>query len=122
MSVETQIELQGASEFAEAMNRFDTQMQRQVQQRLSEWAETVKTQAIRQAPIRTGYLRSTIYARTSQWQTEVGAEAAYAASVEFGTHYTQAKPFIQPALQQRLPDLERVLLEALDSAKTEANL
>ncbi len=122
MSVEVQIDLQGAEEIAQAMNRLDTQMQSQVQTRLAEWAETVRAEATRLAPVRTGYLRSTIFARTQQWQAEVGAEAAYAAAVEFGTRHAQAKPFLQPALQQHLPELERVFLEALDSAKTEASL
>jgi HK97 gp10 family phage protein len=122
MSIEVNIDLNGAEQFAQAINQFDAEMQNQVHTKLAEWAETVKTEATRQAPVRTGYLRSTIYARTIQWQTEVGADAAYAASVEFGTSCKQAKPFIQPALQQHLPNLERVLLEALDSAKTEAEL
>ncbi len=122
MSVEVQIDLAGAEEFAQALSRFDSGMQRQVQQRLSEWAENAKTQAANLAPSRTGYLRSTIYTRTQQWQSEVGAEAAYAAAVEFGTRYAQAKPFIQPALEQLLPQLEPTLLDALDTAKTEANL
>ncbi len=122
MSVEVQIDLAGAEEFAQALNRFDSGMQRQIQQRLGEWAENAKTQATQLAPERTGYLRSTIYTKTRQWQAEVGAEAAYAAAVEFGTRYAQAKPFIQPALEQGLPQLEPALLGALDSAKMEADL
>lgn len=122
MSVEVQIGFAGAEEFAGALNRFDSGVQRLVQQRLGEWAETVKTQAANLAPVRTGYLRSTIYTKTKQWQSEVGAEAAYASAVEFGTRHRQAKPFLQPALEQSLPSLERFLLDALDSAKTEANL
>lgn len=122
MSVEVQIDLQGAEEFAQAMNRLDTEMQSQVQARMAEWAETVRAEAAILAPVRTGYLRSTIYTRTQQWQAQVGAEAAYAAAVEFGTSHAQAKPFLQPALQQHLPELERVFSEAFDSAKTEANL
>ncbi len=122
MSVEVQINLVGAEEFARAMSHFDAEMQAKVQTRLAEWAETVKTEAIRLAPVRTGYLRSTIYARTQERQTIVSVEASYAAAVEFGTRYSQAKPFLQPALQEHLPELERFMLEAVDSAKTEAGL
>jgi HK97 gp10 family phage protein len=122
MSVDVEIDLAGAEEFSQAMSHFDSEMQTQVQTSMAEWAETVKTEATRLVPVRTGYLRSTIFARTQQWQAEVGAEAGYAAAIEFGTHYAQAKPFIQPALQAHLPELERILLDAVDSAKTEAGL
>jgi HK97 gp10 family phage protein len=120
MSVEINLDLAGAEEFAEAIKRFDMEMQRQVQEQLATWAENVKTDATRTVPVRTGYLRGTIYARVQEWNTEVGAEAAYAASVEFGTRHARAQPFISPAVQARLPELERVLLTALDSAKMEA--
>jgi HK97 gp10 family phage protein len=104
------------------LNRFDAAMKNRVQQQLSGWAETVKADAERLVPVRTGYLQSTIYAKSLEWQIEVGAEAAYAAAVEFGTRYSRAKPYLDPAVQAYLPSLERVLLEALDSAKVEAQL
>ena len=122
MSVEINLDLAGTEEFTQAIKRFDSEMQRQVHEQLATWAENVKTDATRTVPVRTGYLRSTIYARVQEWNMEVGAEAAYAASVEFGTRHAMAQPFISPAVQARLPELERVLLTALDSAKVEAGL
>jgi HK97 gp10 family phage protein len=122
MSVEITLDLAGAEEFKQAIARFDAEMQRQVHEQLAKWAETVKTEAARLVPVRTGYLRSTIFARIQEWNTEVGAEAAYAANVEFGTRYAMAQPFLNPAVQARLPELERVLVEALNLAKVEAGL
>jgi len=122
MSVEINCDLTGAEEFKQAIKRFDAEMQRQVHEQLAKWAETVKTEATRLVRVRTGYLRSTIYARIQEWCTEVGSEAAYAANVEFGTRSAQAKPFLNPAVQAHLPELERVLLEALDLAKMEAGV
>jgi len=122
MSVEVNCDLAGAEEFKQAINHFDEEMQRQLHDQLALWAESVRTEAARLAPARTGNLRSNIYARTQDWQTEIGAEVAYAANVEFGTRYAQAKPFLHPAVQARLPELERLFLEALDLAKTEAGL
>jgi len=122
MSVEITLDLAGAAEFKQAIARFDAEMQRQVHEQLAKWAETVKTEATRLVPVRTGYLRSTIYARIQEWNTEVGAEAAYAANVEFGSRYAMAKPFLNPAVQAHLPELERVLVEALNLAKVEAGL
>ena len=122
MSVSINVDLLGAEEFAQALNRFDVAMKNRVQQQLMGWAETVKADAERLVPVRTGYLQSTIYAKSIEWQIEVGAEAAYAAAVEFGTRYSRAKPYLNPSVQAYLPSLERVLLEALDSAKMEAQL
>ena len=122
MSVEITLDLAGAEEFKQAVARFDAEMQRQVREQLAKWAETVKTEAKRLVPVRTDYLRSTIFARIQEWNAEVGAEAAYAANVEFGTRYAMAQPFLNPAVQARLPGLERVLLTALDLAKMEAGL
>jgi HK97 gp10 family phage protein len=122
MSVEITLDLAGAEEFKQAIARFDAEMQRQVHEQLAKWAETVKTEATRTVPVRTGYLRSTIFARIQEWNTEVGAEAAYAANVEFGTRYAMAQPFLNPAVQAHLPELERVLVEALNLSKVEAGL
>jgi len=122
MNVEIQIGLQGADEFANAMEHFDKGLLGHVQTQLTQWAEKVETEATRLAPKKTGYLRSTIYTRTQQGQVKVGAEATYAAAIEFGTLNTRARPFLQPALQNHLPELEHVLLEAVDSARTEARL
>jgi HK97 gp10 family phage protein len=122
MSVEVNVDVAGAAEFQQAVARFDAEMQRHVHEQLVEWADGVKTEAKRLVPVRTGYLRSTIFARVQEWTVEVCAEAAYAANIEFGTRYAAAQPFLQPAVQARLPELERVVVEALDLAKVEAGL
>ena len=122
MSVSINLDLEGAEEFSQALNRFDEAMQNRIQQALADWAQNVQAEAERLVPVRTGYLQSTIYAKSQQWQIEVGAEAAYAAAVEFGTRNSQAKPYLQPAIDANLPNLEAVFLEALDSAKTEAQV
>lgn len=51
------------------------------------------------APIRTGFLRSTIQAQKlgrSHWLVTVGAE--YGIYVEYGTRFSRAQPFFFPAL------------------------
>lgn len=120
MSVEMEIEVEGAEELNQALSHLDVELQNQLHERLAEWAETVRAEALRLAPARTGYLRGTIFARTRDWAAEVGAEAVYAASVEFGTNRTQAKPFLNPAVEAHLPELEYVFAEALETAVAEA--
>ena len=86
------------------------------------WAADVKAEAQRIVPVRTGYLRSTIYAKVQEWVVEVGADAAYALFVELGTKYMQAHPYLYPAIQEYLPQLESVVIAAIEQAKVEAGL
>jgi HK97 gp10 family phage protein len=109
-------------EFKRAMQRFDSGMQREVHSFLASWAADVKAQAVKNAPMVTGYLRSTIYAKIKEWVVDIGADAAYALFIELGTKYMQAQPYLYPAIQQYLPELETVIVSAIEQAKAEAGL
>lgn len=122
MAVEVTCDVEGIEEFQAAMQRFDSGMQRQVYRYLQSWASDVKAAAMRNAPVRTGHLRSSIYAKIKDWIAEIGAEATYALFVELGTRRMRAQPYLYPAIQEYLPQLERIILEALDAAKAEAGL
>jgi HK97 gp10 family phage protein len=104
------------------MQRFDSGMQREVHSFLVSWAADVKASAQRKAPVRTGYLRSTIYAKIKEWVAEIGADATYSYFVEFGTRYMQAQPYLYPAIQEHLPELELNIVGAIEQAKAEAGL
>jgi HK97 gp10 family phage protein len=95
MSVSVNINV--SSEVSAAIARFDEVMKKQIQMQLSEWVEGVKTDAEQLVPVRTGYLQSSIYAKSGDWQVEVGAQAVYAAAVEFGSHNAKAQPYLRPA-------------------------
>ena len=104
------------------MQRLDSGMQRQVHRQLASWAADVKAQARKLVPVRTGHLQSTIYSKISEWVAEIGADATYALFVELGTKYMQAQSYLYPAIQEHLPRLEQIILEAIDAAKGEAGL
>jgi HK97 gp10 family phage protein len=120
MAVEITCDVEGVEEFQAAMDRLDSGMQKWVHRQLASWAADVKALAKQLVPVRTGYLRSTIYARVSEWVAVVGADAPYALYVEFGTRYMQARPYLYPAIEEHLPRLEEVVAEAIDYAKMEA--
>jgi HK97 gp10 family phage protein len=122
MAVEVTFDIQGVDEFVEAMRRLDKAMQEQVRNWLYDWAQRVASEAKRKVPVRTGYLQSTIYAMAKNWVVEVGAEAAYAYCVEFGTRYMRAQPYLYPAVQEFLPELETNIIGAIEQAKAEAGL
>ncbi len=104
------------------MTKLDRAVQNQVYRYLASWAADVKAEATRTVPVRTGYLRSTIYATVKDWIVNVGADAAYSLFVEFGTRYMQAHPFIYPAVEKYLPELESLIIAAIEQAKMEAGL
>ena len=104
------------------MLQFDSGMQRQVHRFLVSWAADVKALARKLVPVKTGHLQSTIYAEVKDWVVDVGADATYAYFVEQGTKYMRAQPYLYPAIQAYLPELETVILEAIDAAKAEAGL
>jgi HK97 gp10 family phage protein len=104
------------------MQQFDSGMQRQVHRQLASWAADVKALARKLVPVRTGYLQSTIYAKISKWVGEIGADATYALFVELGTKYMQAQPYLYPAIQEYLPQLESIIVSAIEQAKAEAGL
>jgi HK97 gp10 family phage protein len=120
MAVEITCYIEGIEEFKQAMQQFDSGMQRHVHRLLVSWAADVKALAKQLAPVRTGHLRSSIYAKISEWVAEIGAEATYALFVELGTRYMQAQPYLYPAIQEYLPQLDAIICEAIDVAKAEA--
>ena len=120
MAVEISCDMEGIEEFKQAMQQFDSGMQKHVHRQLASWAADVKALAKQLAPVRTGYLRSSIYAKIEEWVAEIGAEATYALFVELGTRYMQARPYLYPAIQEYLPQLEKIICEAIDAAKAEA--
>ncbi|MEM3697361.1 MAG: HK97 gp10 family phage protein [Candidatus Bathyarchaeia archaeon] len=122
MAVEITCDVEGIEEFRQAMQRLDRGMQRHVHRLLASWAADVKALAKQLVPVRTGHLRSSIYAKIQEWVAEVGAEATYALFVELGTRYMQAQPYLYPAIQEHLPQLEAVICDALEAAKAEAGL
>ncbi len=122
MAIEISCNIEGVEEFKAAMERFDSGLQRHVRRQLESWAADVEALAKQLVPVRTGYLRSTIYARIVEWVAEIGAEATYALFVEFGTRSMRARPYLFPAVQEHLPRLEQIICEAIDAAKVEAGL
>ena len=122
MAVQINIDITGAEEFKAAMERFDSGMQRQVHEQLSNWAADVKESAMQRVPVKTGRLQRSIYSKIGEWVAEVGAEAAYAMFVELGTRHMRARPFLYPAVQEELPRLEAIICEAIETAKREAGL
>ena len=122
MALEIECDVKGITEFQTAMRNFDSAMQKHVHSKLVSWAADVKALAKKIVRVRTGHLRSRIYAEVKEWVVRIGADATYALFVEFGTRYMRARPYLYPAIQEYLPVLEEIICEGIDDAKAEAGL
>lgn len=121
MSVEMEVRFEDQGEFQLKMESVDASMRGRVQERLQELADSIKEKAQRMAPVRTGYLRSTIFTETSEWMVRVGASAPYAAYVEFGTRFVQGRRFFSQAVEMHRPQLVSIVSQAVDESIAEAS-
>jgi len=121
MSVEMEIQYEGQNEFQLKMERIDASMKARVQQRLEELAESIKETAQRIAPVRTGYLRSTIFTEAAEWTVTAGASAPYAAYVEFGTRFMHGRRFLSQAVEMHHPQLVNIVGQAVNESIVEAS-
>lgn len=71
----------------------------------------VQRQAQAACPVRTGNLRSSISTTTGWMWAEVGPTASYGAYVELGTSRMRPQPYMQPAADQVLPQLDQALAQ-----------
>lgn len=121
MSVETEIKCRGMGEFQRKVQRLDSAMKTKVHDRLTNLAGSMKETAQQIVPVRTGYLRSTIFSEAQEWTVRVGARAHYAVFVEFGTRFMKGFRFISQAIETHLPQLTRIINNAIDESITEAS-
>jgi HK97 gp10 family phage protein len=115
------MELEGMDQINRKLQQLDASLKSQVQQSLADLASSIENTAKQLAPIKTGYLRSTISTQTSDWLIKVYAAAPYATFLEFGTRRIRAIKFLSTALETHLPQLNSILDRAVDAAVAEAS-
>jgi len=121
MSVEMGVQFEGHGEFRSKMERIDDSIKTRVQQRLQQLADSIRETAQRLAPVRTGYLRSTIFAVTAEWMVKVGASAPYAAFLEFGTRFMRGRRFLSLAVETHSPQLVGMVGQAINESIVESS-
>lgn len=120
MSVEIRIRYEGMEGLQQTFQRLDSAMKRNVQKRLAKLARIIKRTAQQLAPVKTGYLRSTIFAEAETWTVKVGATASYAVFVELGTRFMRARRFLTRAVEMHGLQLPSLLGDAVQEAIMEA--
>lgn len=74
-------------------------------------ARAIESDAKVLAPVRTGFLKSSISSDVRGLHTEIGPTADYGHYVEHGTSEMAPQPYMRPALERRIPDLRRDVLD-----------
>ncbi len=92
------ISYKGTEDMQAVIAALPTAIQEGIKKSTKQAAVITKDEAIRECPVRTGYLRSTIfYSVGGPMEYSVGAKAPYGYYVEYGTSRMRAQPFLRPA-------------------------
>lgn len=83
------------------------------------FVETFLEMALDLVPVDTGYLQSTIAARTNGYSCYAEATAEYAQYVEYGTYKMPAQPYFEPAFEAAMEIFHQLALEAKQNAEIE---
>lgn len=84
-----------------------------LQEAVADCALKTERGAKKNCPVDTGMLRASITSDIGVLEAEVGTNVEYAAYVEYGTSKQGAKPFLRPALDSSLKQLEKDIAKAL---------
>jgi hypothetical protein len=103
------------------MDSLDTNLQLAVQADLQNFGDLIAGDAEQEAPVLTGFLRSTIYAKVKGWVLYIGAWAPYAKFQEYGTRYIRGLHFISNAIQKRWPQISDYMQRAINEAARRAS-
>ena len=111
-----QFEIRGMKKLRQVLDGAPEEILKVAQKTMHDVANQIKNDAQRLCPVKTGYLRSTIYYRTTApLRISFGATAPYAYFVEYGTSRMFQRPFLRIALQNNqgefVPTFNKLILE-----------
>jgi len=110
------IDVENIDDFGRYMDKADTNIQLAVRAELQTFGDRIKSDAEKDAPVLTGFLRSTIYARVKEWVLYVGAWADYAKFQEYGTRYIRGLHFVSNAIQTHWSQIREYMARAVNDA------
>jgi len=76
-------------------------------------ADVVVKEAKRRAPVRTGRLRASIDSTVNRDMISIEASVNYAAFVEYGTRGRSPQPFLNPAAEGSMNEVETIIMRSI---------
>jgi HK97 gp10 family phage protein len=74
----------------------------------------VTGEAQTRVPVDTGRLKNSIDSEAGEKQVAIGTNVEYAAAVEKGTSKRVAKPYLEPAVLENIPEIKKIAEEAFN--------
>ena len=99
--------------FLLSLDNYQEDVLKGLQQNIEKAALTLERNAKQNCPVATGRLRASITTEIGNLEAEVGTNVEYAPSVEFGTSKQKAQPFIRPALDKAITQLNKDMAKTL---------
>ena len=110
----TSIEVEGADDAISRLNNLADSLTRQVASALQEAADIFIENAQTNAPVDTGFMRDNITViDSSDTSITITSEAGYSGFVEYGTRKMDSQPFFEPAIDQSVPEIQQVIVDAI---------
>ena len=102
-----------ARAFLSSLDEYQENVLERLQKDIEKAALTLEKDAKENCPVDTGRLRASITTKMGKLEAEVGTNVEYAPSVEFGTSKQKAQPFMRPALDKAITQLNKDMAKTL---------
>ena len=102
-----------ARAFLASLDEYQEDVLEGLQQNIEKAALTLEKNAKQNCPVDTGKLRASITTEVGKLEAEVGTNVEYALCVEFGTSKQKAQPFMRPALDKAITQLNKDMAKTL---------
>ena len=102
-----------ARAFLSSLDKYQENVLERLQKDIEKAALTLEKNAKENCPVDTGRLRASITTEVGNLEAEVGTNVEYATSVEFGTSKQKAQPFMRPALDKAITQLNKDMAKTL---------
>ena len=99
--------------FLDSLDKYQENVLERLQKDIEKAALTLEKDAKENCPVDTGRLRASITTEIGKLEAEVGTNVEYAQSVEFGTSKQKAQPFMRPALDKAITQLNKDMAKTL---------
>ena len=102
-----------ARAFLDSLDKYQENVLERLQKDIEKAALTLERNAKQKCPVDTGKLRASITTEVGNLEAEVGTNVEYAPYVEFGTSEQSAQPFMRPALDKAITQLNKDMAKTL---------
>ena len=99
--------------FLASLDKYQEDVLEGLQKDIEKAALTLEKNAKQNCPVDTGKLRASITTEVGNLEAEVGTNVEYALYVEFGTSKQSAQPFMRPALDKAITQLNKDMAKTL---------